>query len=155
MPLDQTASGAHESSGTSNYCSPCLLSTSWLCWVKNPLHPLQARLRGQTRPPGLKHERSTVCRGQKTLPQKLAQQLLPLAEDTLAERLRRRSAKPMGSPRVGSNPTGVVRVQGGFVWKANTLQVWNNSLKKKRLNHPALGSCGAMEPDRQKGCSGN
>ena len=30
------------------------------------------------------------------------------AEDTLAERLRRRPAKPMGSPRVGSNPTGVV-----------------------------------------------
>ena len=27
--------------------------------------------------------------------------------DTLAERLRRRPAKPMGSPRVGSNPTGV------------------------------------------------
>ena len=58
----------------------------------------------------------------------------------------------MGSPRVGSNPTGVVRVQSGFVWKANTLQIWgrddldvfffskNNSgnlLKKKRLNHPA------------------
>ena len=35
--------------------------------------------------------------------------------DTLAERLRRRPAKPMGSPRVGSNPTGVVcgnRVKG-------------------------------------------
>ena len=30
------------------------------------------------------------------------------ASDTLAERLRRRPAKPMGSPRVGSNPTGVV-----------------------------------------------
>ena len=30
------------------------------------------------------------------------------AKDTLAERLRRRPAKPMGSPRVGSNPTGVV-----------------------------------------------
>ena len=29
-------------------------------------------------------------------------------QDTLAERLRRRPAKPMGSPRVGSNPTGVV-----------------------------------------------
>ena len=29
------------------------------------------------------------------------------ADDTLAERLRRRPAKPMGSPRVGSNPTGV------------------------------------------------
>ena len=28
--------------------------------------------------------------------------------DTLAEWLRRRPAKPMGSPRVGSNPTGVV-----------------------------------------------
>ena len=39
-------------------------------------------------------------------------------------RLRRRPAKPMGSPRVGSNPTGVVRVQSGFVWKANTLQIW-------------------------------
>ena len=30
------------------------------------------------------------------------------AMDTLAEWLRRRPAKPMGSPRVGSNPTGVV-----------------------------------------------
>ena len=30
-----------------------------------------------------------------------------MAEDTLAERLRRRPAKPMGSLRVGSNPTGV------------------------------------------------
>ena len=30
-----------------------------------------------------------------------------LTDDTLAERLRRRPAKPMGSPRVGSNPTGV------------------------------------------------
>jgi hypothetical protein len=33
---------------------------------------------------------------------------LPWLKDTLAERLRRRPAKPMGSPRVGSNPTGVV-----------------------------------------------
>ena len=32
------------------------------------------------------------------------------AQDTLAERLRRRPAKPMGSPRVGSNPTGVAGV---------------------------------------------
>ena len=30
------------------------------------------------------------------------------ADDPLAERLRRRPAKPIGSPRVGSNPTGVV-----------------------------------------------
>ena len=33
--------------------------------------------------------------------------ILPCNMDTLAERLRRRPAKPMGSPRVGSNPTGV------------------------------------------------
>ena len=38
-----------------------------------------------------------------------------------------------------------------FFPKNNSL----NLLKKQRLNHPALGSCGAMEPDRQKGCSGN
>ena len=31
-----------------------------------------------------------------------------ICKDTLAERLRRRPAKPMGSPRVGSSPTGVV-----------------------------------------------
>ena len=35
-------------------------------------------------------------------------QVLLLPTDTLAEWLRRRPAKPMGSPRVGSNPTGVV-----------------------------------------------
>ena len=32
---------------------------------------------------------------------------LTMRRDTLAEWLRRRPAKPMGSPRVGSNPTGV------------------------------------------------
>ena len=37
---------------------------------------------------------------------------LRLSLDTLAERLRRRPAKPMGSPRVGSNPTGVVSCAG-------------------------------------------
>ena len=31
----------------------------------------------------------------------------PESQDTLAEWLRRRPAKPMGSPRVGLNPTGV------------------------------------------------
>ena len=34
--------------------------------------------------------------------------IIDRTSDTLAERLRRRPAKPMGSPRVGSNPTGVV-----------------------------------------------
>ena len=38
-----------------------------------------------------------------------------LAEDTLAERLRRRPAKPMGSPRVGSNPTGVDFCEKAYV----------------------------------------
>ncbi len=33
--------------------------------------------------------------------------MLNHSKDTLAEWLRRRPAKPMGSPRVGSNPTGV------------------------------------------------
>ena len=37
-------------------------------------------------------------------------------EDTLAERLRRRPAKPMGSPRVGSNPTGVAFPSPTLVW---------------------------------------
>ena len=36
-------------------------------------------------------------------------------QDTLAERLRRRPAKPMGSPRVGSNPTGVVSINTASV----------------------------------------
>ena len=95
--------------GNINYCSPCC---QLALLGKNP------RLRG----------------GQETLPQKsfLAEQIgpavPPLAEDTLAERLRRRPAKPMGSPRVGSDPTGVVRVQSGFVWKANTLQVWGGMI---------------------------
>ena len=33
---------------------------------------------------------------------------LPIAKDTVAERLRRRPARPMESPHVGSNPTGSV-----------------------------------------------
>ena len=40
----------------------------------------------------------------------------PDSKDTLAERLRRRPAKPMGSPRVGSNPTGVVWQWRGKCW---------------------------------------
>ena len=38
-------------------------------------------------------------------------------EDTLAERLRRRPAKPMGSPRVGSNPTGVAFLAGSHIFR--------------------------------------
>ena len=36
------------------------------------------------------------------------------ADDTLAEWLRRRPAKPLGSARVGSNPTGVVCLADGM-----------------------------------------
>ena len=36
--------------------------------------------------------------------------------DTLAEWLRRRPAKPMGSPRVGSNPTGVACLRSLGTW---------------------------------------
>ena len=52
-----------------------------------------------------------------------------LAEDTLAERLRRRPAKPMGSPRVGSNPTGVDVCEKAYVLFPNRDQ---GSSKKDR-----------------------
>ena len=42
--------------------------------------------------------------------------MLRLGQDTLAEWLRRRPAKPMGSPRVGSNPTGVAVGRGCSSW---------------------------------------
>ena len=52
-------------------------------------HPLQGRKAARTNTPaGLKHERSTVCRGQETLPQKLsflAEQIGP-ADATLGRR---------------------------------------------------------------------
>ena len=83
---------------------------------------------------------------QETLPQKLcfsAEKTRP-AVATLGRRHFGRAgplaAKPMGSPRVGSNPIGVVRVQSGFVWKANTLQIWGRDdldvffFKNNRLN---------------------
>ena len=41
-------------------------------------------------------------------PRTLAEELSSVVLSTLAERLRRPPAKPMGSPRVGSSPTGAV-----------------------------------------------
>ena len=41
--------------------------------------------------------------------------------DTLAERLRRRPAKPMGSPRMGSNPIGVAFCQKA--WHAASMHL--------------------------------
>ena len=55
---------------------------------------------------GLARFRRGATANQSSLPESAGR-----AEDTLAERLRRRPAKPMGSPRVGSNPTGVVFAQ--------------------------------------------
>ncbi len=53
---------------------------------------------------------------------------LQWCKDTLAERLRRRPAKPMGSPRVGSNPTGVV-----FHWPGGRDCIWNGVLVGRRV----------------------
>ena len=50
------------------------------------------------------------------------------AKDTLAEWLRRRPAKPMGSPRVGSNPTGVaIAYVGGFALRPGQGAVVNRA----------------------------
>ena len=49
------------------------------------------------------------------------------AEDTLAEWSRRRPAKPMGSPRVGSNPTGVV---SWILWFSDLKAQINVSLQR-------------------------
>ena len=46
------------------------------------------------------------------------------SRDTLAERLRRRPAKPMGSPRVGSNPTGVVLSCFSWACRAHAGATW-------------------------------
>ena len=57
-----------------------------------------------------------------------------MAEDTLAERLRRRPAKPMGSPRVGSGIlTGKKKVPGAWtknatVPAAHTSSKWSQGL---------------------------
>ena len=55
------------------------------------------------------------------------------ATDTLAERLRRRPAKPMGSPRVGSNLTGVVCLWSFFIGTQSLkIQVYIAPDKKRR-----------------------
>ena len=58
MPLDQTASGAHASSGTYNSCSPCQPHGSA---GSKPLGPAGKAARTNT-PASLKNESSTVCR---------------------------------------------------------------------------------------------
>ena len=70
MPPDQTASGAHVSNGTSNYCSPCCQPHGSA--GEKPPAPLQARLRGQTRPPVRNMNAALSAGGQETLPQKLS-----------------------------------------------------------------------------------
>ena len=52
------------------------------------------------------------------------------SSDTLAEWLRRRPAKPVGSARVGSNPTGVV-----LAVRAGKLQVNENYFSDGRKHN--------------------
>ena len=63
------------------------------------------------------------------------------AEDTLAERLRRRPAKLMGPPRVGSNPTGVVSCPACACYASLILTETNQSrcsvLPQKKMSTPA------------------
>ena len=51
-----------------------------------------------------------------------------MCNDTLAERLRRRPAKPMGSPRVGSNPAGVAVIYGVHCTAAAVRALYNASV---------------------------
>jgi hypothetical protein len=69
------------------------------------------------------------------------------ADDTLAERLRRRPAKPMGSPRVGSNPTGVVFFCGCCPAPAETIAINSNPrLCSEWSAHPTTPPCpGGLE----------
>ena len=65
----------------------------------------------------------------------------------LAERLRRRPAKPMGSPRVGSNPTGV-DLQGAAGNGAEAAEY--ESTSKTRV-----GNVMEATKNRERGCSRN
>ena len=70
--------------------------------------------------------------------------------DTLAERLGRRPAKPMGSPRVGSNPTGVVCWNR---WSADGMQsFWPRPFRKKGGARTALRR--SRSPGLHCGCFG-
>ena len=69
--------------------TPHARSQSWICSVSVATNQVVDGNDAQRRKP-------CVC-----------QRVAWKADDTLAERSRRRPAKPMGSPRVGSNPTGV------------------------------------------------
>ena len=71
-----------------------------------------------------------------------------LPKDTLAERLRRRPAKPMGSPRVGSNPTGVVLLVSSCTHLTNhTINLHSHKKEgcsgnwTRDLSHPKRESC--------------
>ena len=70
--------------------------------------------------------------------------------DTLAEWSRRRPAKPMGSPRVGSNPTGVdfksasVSDLEGSRWSFYLERVgwiWKEKKRTRRLRHYCRTRC--------------
>ena len=86
------------------------------------------------------------------------------SDDTLAEWLRRRPAKPMGSPRVGSNPTGVVCCQTSrLAWPTQSpaqgprpVNSLGGPLPKPRarpaLGHPGPARGGNPPAQRAQGC---
>ena len=89
---------------SANVCSPVVVA----CAAHSRRHPHVARASGPHHACN-PHPPTTACppRGWPLQAHERAHHSAWEACDTLAERLRRRPAKPMGSPRVGSNPTGV------------------------------------------------
>ena len=81
-------------------------------------------------------------------------------KDTLAERLRRRPAKPMGSPRVGSNPTGVdllqyrnrppsgVAQRAGLCYRGRGALVSDAARRRSRSSGAARARIGVTSPSR-------
>ena len=83
-----------------------------------------------------------------------------IADDTLAERLRHRPAKPMGSPRVGSNPTGVdllqyrnrppsgVAQRAGLCYRGRGALVSDAARRRSRSSGAARARIGVTSPSR-------
>ena len=64
----------------------------------------------------------------------------PCPPDTLAERLRRRPAKPMGSPRVGSNPTGAAYASSLRIVSVCARATWVPSTDRPEIVQLASGA---------------
>ena len=76
-----------------------------------------------------------------------------LHRDTLAEWLRRRPAKPMGSPRVGSNPTGVVMATTAHC-KPGNKQTQPDPTRRPAYSRRELAPASACQAACCHGCGG-